>query len=75
MFSRQEMDVLLPESLPFLFCFLLFSFSLLSLAFLKKWLVSKTNDLLSFCYPFPEGMVFPFKIVSLPSVNVNEALK
>ena len=71
MFSRQEMDVLLPESLPFLFCFLLFSFSLLSLAFLKKWLVSKTNDLLSFCYPFPEGMVFPFKIVSLYFVNVN----
>ena len=71
MFSRQEMDVLLPESLPFLFCFLLFSFSLLSLAFLKKWLVSKTNDLLSFCYPFPEGMAFPFKIVSLYFVNVN----
>lgn len=43
MFYRQKVDVLLLKSLLFL----------LFLAFLKKWLVSKMKDLLSFCYPCP----------------------
>lgn len=53
MFYRQKVDVLLLKSLLFLFCFLLFPLFLLFLAFLKKWLVSKMKDLLSFCYPCP----------------------
>lgn len=76
MFYRQEVDVLLPESLPFPIFIARFSFFPFPLVLVGEMAVSAKRRI---CFLFVilvrKDMVFPFKIVSLPSVNVNEALK